>query len=158
MNMPDQPATPMGGPFITEGGQLEYCGIGRRFGALVIDSVVLGIIYGIFVAMAGNADASGSSVSVSLTGLPAFLYFVVVVFYYVILESRGATLGKAALGMRVAKLDGTSISMGQAFGRNALRVIDSLPCLYILGAILIATSDKKQRLGDRAAGTVVVRA
>jgi len=47
--------------------------------------------------------------------------------------------------------------MGASFIRNILRIIDILPFIYIIGMILIARSDKKQRLGDRAAHTIVIK-
>jgi uncharacterized RDD family membrane protein YckC len=83
---------------------------------------------------------------------------VVAFLYFIIMEGfMGATIGKFLLGIRVVKLDGSRIGLGAAIIRNLLRIIDALPTAYILGAILIWTSSRKQRLGDRVAHTVVVR-
>jgi len=51
------------------------------------------------------------------------------------------------------------MSWGQAIVRNLLRIVDQLPAAipYLLGAVLILNSSRRQRLGDRLAGTVVVR-
>jgi uncharacterized RDD family membrane protein YckC len=58
--------------------------------------------------------------------------------------------------IKVIREDGGKINMEQAFTRTILRIIDGL-FLYLIGAILIWKSEKKQRLGDRIAKTVVVR-
>ena len=68
----------------------------------------------------------------------------------------GRDLGKMALGLRVIKTDGTPIAWLDSLIRNLLRIIDGL-FAYLVGAILIWNSPRKQRLGDRAANTVVVR-
>ena len=79
------------------------------------------------------------------------------ILYYIVLEAtQGATLGKMALGLRVVKIDGSPISWRESIIRNVLRIIDSL-FGYLVGAILVWNSPLRQRLGDRAAGTVVVR-
>ncbi len=70
----------------------------------------------------------------------------------------GATLGKKVVKIKVVKEDGSACGIGPAFVRTLLRIIDGLPFLYIIGMVLIARSDKKQRLGDRVAKTVVVKA
>lgn len=138
--------------------QVQYVGVGRRFVAVLVDSILLGIVFGVIGALFGQFQASGGSVSVSLTGVPAVLTFVIFFLYFVVLEAAlGATLGKLLLGIRVVNVDGSRISWGASILRNILRIIDALPFAYILGAILIWTSPRKQRLGDRAARTVVVR-
>lgn len=138
--------------------QVQYVGVGRRFVAVLVDSILLGIVFGVIGALFGQFQASGGSVSVSLTGVPAVLTFVIFFLYFIVLEAAlGATLGKLLLGIRVVNVDGSRISWGASILRNILRIIDALPFAYILGAILIWTSQRKQRLGDRAARTVVVR-
>jgi len=59
--------------------------------------------------------------------------------------------------IKVVREDGRPIDMNQALTRNILRIIDGF-IGYLIGAILIWRSDKKQRLGDRWAKTVVVKA
>lgn len=138
--------------------QVQYVGVGRRFVAVLVDSILLGIVFGVMGALFGQFQASGGSVSVSLTGVPAVLTFVIFFLYFIVLEAAlGATLGKLLLGIRVVNVDGSRISWGASILRNILRIIDALPFAYILGAILIWTSQRKQRLGDRAVRTVVVR-
>ncbi len=69
----------------------------------------------------------------------------------------GQTVGKMAVKIKVVKeADGSPIDYGEAAVRMILRVIDGL-FVYLVGAILIWSSDEKQRLGDRVAHTVVVK-
>jgi uncharacterized RDD family membrane protein YckC len=81
-------------------------------------------------------------------------------YFTFLLGAYGQTVGKMAVKIKVVKEDGTKIGYADALVRTVLYVIDAIPYVipYLLGAILIWTSDQKQRLGDRAARTVVVRA
>ena len=84
--------------------------------------------------------------------------FIIYIAYYTILEgSKGQTVGKMVTRIKVVREDGRPIDMSQAFKRNILRIIDGL-FGYLIGAILVWRSDRKQRLGDRMARTVVVKA
>ncbi len=66
-------------------------------------------------------------------------------------------MGKMAVKIKVIREDGSKIDYADAIMRNVLRIIDGL-LAYFIGAILIWSSDEKQRLGDRVAHTVVVKA
>ena len=77
--------------------------------------------------------------------------------YHALLEGLfGATLGKKICGIRVLKADFTPCGIGAGFLRNLLRIVDSF-FYYLVGAVALAGTLKWQRIGDRAAGTVVVR-
>ena len=81
--------------------------------------------------------------------------------HFILLEGAyGQTVGKMAVKIKVVQEDGTKIDYAGAAVHNILRVIDAIPFFipYLLGAILLWTSDRKQRVGDRAARTVVVKA
>ena len=121
-------------------------GVGLRFLALLIDSVIIGLVAGLLSVLLRNAPG----VSGTLIAIITFAYFIVME------ATQGATLGKMARGLRVVKTDGTPISWSESVIRNLLRIIDGL-FGYLVGAILIWTSPLKQRLGDRVAHTVVVR-
>lgn len=137
---------------------VQYVGVGRRFLAILVDLVILGVIDYIISIPFGGVQTGSGNVSVSLTGFPAFIALLIPISYYIVLEATmGGTLGKMLLGIRVVTVDGTSISWGASIIRNLLRIIDILPFAYILGAILTWTSPFKQRFGDRIAHTVVVR-
>jgi uncharacterized RDD family membrane protein YckC len=133
--------------------QLQYVSVWPRAGALIIDSIIIGVVFGIVGAIFGlfsqNAQ-SASGVVYLLLGILAFGYFIVMEAMW------GATLGKMLLRLRVVKTDGSPISWSESVIRNLLRIIDGL-FDYLVGAILIWTSPLRQRLGDRAAKTVVVR-
>jgi uncharacterized RDD family membrane protein YckC len=125
--------------------QVQYVGVGPRFLAILIDSIIIGVVAGILGAILRNSGLSGG-----VTGLLALAYFIVLE------ATQGATVGKMALGLRVTRTDGAPISWSESIIRNLLRIIDGL-FVYLIGAILIWTSPLKQRLGDRVAKTVVVR-
>lgn len=127
--------------------QLQYVSVWPRAGAVIIDGIILGVVFYILDLILQNAS------TVALI-LEVILYF----GYFIVMEAmRGATLGKMLLRLRVVKTDGSPISWSESVIRNLLRIIDALPTAYIVGAILIWTSPLRQRLGDRAAKTVVVR-
>jgi len=71
--------------------------------------------------------------------------------------TSGQTIGKKVTNIRVVKEDGSRCDFGSALVRNILRIVDHLPSLYILGIILVAATEKKQRLGDMLAKTIVVK-
>lgn len=78
--------------------------------------------------------------------------------YFAISEAKfqGQTLGKKALNVRVISVDGTPITVRQAWLRNLLRIADFLPAVYIAGVTSILANQRAQRLGDMVAGTMVV--
>ncbi len=135
---------------------LQYQGITPRLIAQIVDGIVLAIVnYAIGASMAGAASYSffgAEALPFVGAGLLVFL------LYFAVLEGTwGATIGKMAMKIRVVREDGSACGIGPAFIRNILRIVDILPFLYIIGIIFIQRSDKKQRLGDRIAGTVVVK-
>lgn len=133
---------------------LEYQGVGIRFVSILIDSIILGIINGIVGVALGVFSRRPGEVPVDWW----LISFIIFIAYYTYLEgSKGQTIGKMITKIKVVQEDGRPIDMSQAFIRNILRIIDGL-IAYLIGAILIWRSDKKQRLGDRIAKTVVVRA
>ncbi|MGB0258694.1 MAG: RDD family protein, partial [Coraliomargarita sp.] len=87
------------------------------------------------------------------------LYFVVTIGYFILLEMilRGQTFGKRMMKLRVIDSSGLRLRPNQLILRNLMRFVDSLPVLYFLGGACAVLSKKSQRLGDLAAGTVVVR-
>lgn len=146
------------------GATVTYVGVGRRALAAILDTIILGMMYvalsfvisaagmGLSTSVAGNLSKGGGLVMYSVGCVGLFIGFV----YFVALEAMfGSTIGKKILGMQVVKVDGTSCGWGAALVRNVIRIVDGL-FLYLVGAVLIWTSDQKQRLGDRIANTVVV--
>lgn len=132
---------------------MQFISVGWRAVAVTIDSVILCVIgYGI-AWFGGTTSATGFE----LQGGPFFLMLLLTFLYYILLEATlGASVGKLLLGLRVVKLDGSPIDWPAAIVRNILRLVDGL-FFYLVGAILVWQSPQRQRLGDRVAGTVVVR-
>ncbi len=86
------------------------------------------------------------------------VFLVIIILYYVLLEgSWGRTAGKWLLGMQIVNPDGSPISLRQSVIRNLGRMIDGLPVLNIVGIVSILRSPQNQRVGDKLAGTMVVR-
>ena len=137
--------------------RLRVAGPLLRILAFLIDLVirllillVLSIIYGI------SGLALGGQV---VTGLMLLTWFVVDWLYPVFFEAgkHGATPGKRMVGLRVVQLSGTPITFGQSVVRNFMRFVDGLPTFnYIVGLVACFSTRRFQRLGDLAAGTVVV--
>ena len=128
---------------------MQFQGIRIRFVALLIDTIILSLLIGVVGSIFGSQTAGWAF------GLFSFFIFLT---YFTYLEgSTGQTVGKMLIKIKVIRADGGKVDMKQAFTRNILRVIDGL-LVYSIGAILIWKSDKKQRLGDSIAKTVVVKA
>jgi uncharacterized RDD family membrane protein YckC len=146
------------------GAQGQYQGVAIRFVAILVDAIILGIIsyilIAIFAVSAITIDPSTGAVSIgSAYWLVIVLDLIIYFLYYTLLEGHGGqTVGKMAVKIRVVReADGSRIDYGQAAIRTILRIIDGI-FVYLIGAIFIWSSDKKQRLGDRVAHTVVVKA
>ncbi len=134
--------------------------LGRRIGAALLDFVVLALVF-VGVGLVGGDTSSGSgNASVTLGGAASLAFALLSLLYYGLSEAlTGQTLGKKALGVRVAKVDGSTAGAGAVAIRTLLRIVDSLPLAYLVGLVaVLATGQRRQRLGDLAAGTTVVSA
>jgi uncharacterized RDD family membrane protein YckC len=90
-------------------------------------------------------------------GMYLIVYFLLEWLHPALFEAlRGATPGKSAFGLRVLHDDGTPLTWGSALTRNLLRAVDFLPLLYGFGLAAMLLNRDFKRLGDLAAGTVVV--
>lgn len=114
---------------------------------VTIRSVAL-IIASIFLALADN---TGIGITLILAFLLEWLY---PVFFEVL--RKGQTPGKKYLGMAVVNDDLTAIGLGSSVMRNLLRFADFLPFGYITGLVSMTVTEKFQRLGDLAAGSIVI--
>jgi uncharacterized RDD family membrane protein YckC len=132
---------------------MEAVGVGRRAVAIIIDSILLCIVGYVIAMFTGGTTSTGFNIS----GAPALILFLIALVYYVVMEvTSGGTIGKKVMGLKVVKEDGTPIDWGAGVIRNILRIIDGF-FFYLVGAIVVWVSKKKQRLGDMAAHTLVVR-
>ncbi|HWC31470.1 MAG TPA: RDD family protein [Dehalococcoidia bacterium] len=132
---------------------------GTRIVAAIIDLVLLTVVFGVMAALFGDfGETEETDFAVNLDGLPALAFFIIALAYYFVCENAGGrTLGKKLMGIRVVAVDGP-LTSGKVAIRTLLRVVDALPIFYLLGLIVIAVSQRKQRIGDMAAGTLVVKA
>ena len=131
---------------------VQYASYARRFGAALLDNLVW--VVGISFFVPGSVF-EGSDAAAAIAVLAIFSAWF---NYYAFCEWRwGQTIGKNATGIRVLRLDGEPISWQTAALRNLLRLVD-LP-LALLGVTYmeVTMSPRRQRLGDRAAHTIVVR-
>lgn len=143
---------------------LRYAGLVSRLLAVVVDFVLFSAAFFPITRLVKGVWLMTISDHRWTSGWVAFdpiclAFLVVIIAYYVLLEAyAGATVGKWVVGIRVVDLDGKKPGLVTSLLRNVLRLIDSLPALNILGVILILQSKQNARLGDRVAGTRVVRA
>jgi uncharacterized RDD family membrane protein YckC len=139
-----------------EGVELELvlAGLGSRFTAALLDVVIqLGAIFALAVVI---APVGSSGYAVAAFSIAAFL---ILFAYDIVMETwnRGRTVGKLVVGLRVVRTGGEPIGFLAAAVRNFLRLADFLPTFYVVGVITILVTTRNQRLGDLAAGTLVVR-
>lgn len=133
-----------------------YAGFWRRFGAVIIDSIVL-FAAGAIIGIVGVMISSGPQLTPAMEGTLNLISIALFLAYYSLMESSEAqaTLGKKAFGIKVTDIGGNKISFGRALGRTALKYISAL--ILMIGYIMAAFTQKKQALHDIIAGTLVVK-
>lgn len=135
--------------------------------AWLLDLLVVGAI-SMGLSMALNLLAAAFSAVPGISGaiidfsnaIRIFLGFAVSIFYGIALEWlwRGRTIGKRLLGLQVVDERGLNLTLRQIVLRNLFRLVDILPSMfYLVGATSCLLSKRCQRLGDIAAGTLVIR-
>ena len=119
--------------------------------AWMVDIVLRSMIYSVAAGALGMLGEAGM-------GLLLIVVFLAEWFYPVVFEvlNKGQTPGKMALGIAVVHQDGTPVTLTDSFLRNLLRFADFLPFAYLSGFVTMCFSRDFRRLGDLAAGTVVV--
>ena len=126
----------------------------RAFAWLIDLGVVLTISKGLAKGL-GFFDVVNEDLS---RGILVVAYFIVSTGYHIALEWfwRGQTLGKRLCKLRVTDAEGLRLSFYQVVMRNLVRFVDQLPLFYMVGGAACLLNRHAQRLGDLAAGTVVV--
>jgi|GEM_PF-3139170 len=130
-----------------------YKGIRPRYSALIVDGIILAFIWLILVLVVYSFNNNADFGAVFLTAVPLYL------MYFIASEGTfGTTIGKTALRIKVVKEDKSPISYKEAAIRAFMGIIDGLPIVVpgLVGCVAIARSNKKQRLGDITAHTIVV--
>lgn len=141
--------------------EFPLAGIGSRFLALALDTLIQVAVGLGLVAIAFASGARGSKMSTRSAWTLAFLalvWFLLQFGYFALFEAiwNGQTPGKRLTHLRVIQDCGRPITVYEAFTRNLLRIVDSIPALYGVAIISALLSAKSKRLGDYVAGTVVV--
>lgn len=143
--------------------EMPLAGIGSRFIAIALDyliwsaAIVLLSIVSVFalpkITIFGHVSEHWA------TGILLLILFLLHWGYFALFEAlgNGRTPGKRVARIRVIHRSGRAISFVESLARNLVRVVDYLPSLYAVGIITIFLSRQNQRLGDMAAGTLVVR-
>ncbi|HVH65022.1 MAG TPA: RDD family protein [Candidatus Acidoferrum sp.] len=138
--------------------QYEIAGIGSRFLAQFVDVLIISVIQ--IVITIGAAALAGLFNAGELAALiELILSFVLIAGYFLISEAawNGQTVGKRVVRLRVVGDHGEPLTIAQAVIRNLIRVVDFLPVLYAVGILTMFSNRRAKRLGDFAAGTLVVR-
>ncbi len=134
-------------------------GPARRSFAYFLDALVRAGILGIVFLLAGIGGAAGpDTLAKATTGFSLVVLFVVEWGYYLFFETlwSGRTPGKRALRLRVVTEGGHPLRFTDSLLRNLLRAADFLPAAYAIGLVVMGRDARFRRLGDLAAGTIVV--
>lgn len=145
-------------PIITS--EPNFLVLDRRVSAFFLDIILWLPLFIIASQHFGTYSVRSGMIYFNLTGVPFAIFSLVFTAYYVLFEwLAGGSLGKLAVGIRVKDEQQNNPSFGKSLVRNVLRVVDGFPYIIpnLAGFIVASTSDKKQRLGDKVAHTVVVK-
>ncbi|MBC7902536.1 MAG: RDD family protein [Gemmatimonadaceae bacterium] len=137
--------------------EVEYmlAGVGDRLVAFLVDLAIF-ITYIVAIIL---LNSEIQFISGQFRYLTAFLIYLPITFYSLLSEvfMNGQTVGKKAKGIQVISLDGGQATFGQYIIRWLFGLLDKWMLFGMIGVIMIALSELNQRLGDKVAGTVVVR-
>lgn len=148
--------------------QYDIAGIGSRSAAALIDVTIQGLMLTVvlILGVAGSGQLSRLGLvdarpvgGAILLALVVLLVALILWGYYFVFEIiwSGQTPGKRLLGLRVIRESGFPIRPVDAAIRNLVRVIDGPPLAYAIGLLVMLLNERAKRLGDFAAGTIVVR-
>ena len=134
--------------------------LGDRFIAAILDTILMGAAFAVIGMSVASKLGGVTERGFSVEGKPAIITLgLTIIFgflYYWVLEGLlGVTLGKAIIGIKVIKKDGTKCDLRSSLIRNLMRIIDILG-VYLVGFFIALFSKFRQRLGDHIANTVVV--
>jgi len=132
--------------------ELVVAGLGSRFISSLVDTTLMVVAIIPFLLLGAVLGSAG--VAVASLALLVVLFVVPTAFDAF---AGGRTPGRRLAGLRLVTDDGGPVGLLPAAVRNLVRPVDFLPSLYTVGVITVFLSDRNQRLGDLAAGTLVVR-
>lgn len=137
----------------------KLAGLGSRGAAIIIDQLLLTIaniaIILFLVFFTDTFVVPESTIPMVIAIIVIFIlnygYFFIAEYFF-----GGKTVGKRMLGIRVIQENGHGITLLSSFIRNLLRIVDSMPASYFIGMLFVFFNSRHKRLGDLAAGTIVV--
>jgi uncharacterized RDD family membrane protein YckC len=146
--------------------RFPIAGIGSRFLALLADTLLQGVVYAVVFlililvissAPSGFQDIARTREKWFIAGIILF-YFVLHWGYFTLFEAfwNGQTPGKRLCKIRVIRDSGRQITFFESLTRNLIRAVDELPGFYAVGIVTMLSNRRNKRLGDLAAGTLVV--
>lgn len=145
--------------------RFPIAGIGSRFVAVLIDHLIQVVPY-VLLTIAVLVWGRGGSTATTRANTGGkwfvagfiFVNFLWVWGYFTLFEGywNGRTPGKYVMKLRVLKDSGRSITLFESLARNLLRFVDFFPQVYFVGLIAMLCNKGNKRLGDLAAGTIVV--
>jgi uncharacterized RDD family membrane protein YckC len=137
--------------------EYQLATVGDRILAFFIDAFV--IAFGIFMWLSIlSRSLSYNDDYFLIVFLQRFAPLLGTFFYFLLMESfTGQTLGKKALSIKVVRLDGQEPMLGDYAIRTVFHLIDTLTSSGLLATVLVAATAKRQRIGDMAANTSVVK-
>ncbi|HEU5243289.1 MAG TPA: RDD family protein [Gaiellaceae bacterium] len=146
--------TPEGVPL-----ELTLAGVGSRCSSALIDYIfqtIILIALALVLSYGAGLSPGASAVSGAFFVVGFFLVFWGYDVAFEVLNS-GQTPGKRMNGLRVVRESGAPVTFGTSAVRNVIRIIDLLPGTYLVGITAILVTRRNQRIGDLAAGTLVIR-
>jgi uncharacterized RDD family membrane protein YckC len=134
----------------------QVAGLGTRAIAQVLDLLIIGVILAAVFVVAVAVAAADSQTALLIALIAGFL---VIFGYFWVSESlwSGQTVGKKVFRLRAVGDRGEPLTFGQSGIRNVVRIVDFLPYAYGVGLVVLFANGKGKRLGDLAAGTIVVK-
>lgn len=151
--------------------RFPIAGIGSRFLALLADTLLQALAYGILVlllvllfsglsqsAAASNAPAPSANAEKWVIAAIIIFHFLLYWGYFTLFEAfwNGQTPGKRFCKLRVIRDSGRQITLFESMTRNLIRIVDWMPGIYAVGIVTMLCNKRNKRLGDLAAGTLVV--
>jgi uncharacterized RDD family membrane protein YckC len=143
----------------------DVAGIGSRFLAALVDTALIVLLQVVVIGtvlLVANLTLDESVFGGQLAGwvlaISGIISFIFFWGYYIFFEIlwNGQSPGKRWVGLRVIRMDGTPITASESVIRNLVRIIDFLPLAYGVGVVTMFINENSRRVGDFAAGTIVV--
>lgn len=145
--------------------EFELAGVGSRGIAVIIDTLVQNLIFLFIVLISylafgdGYFDLLHENDNTLYVVIAILLIFIVQFGYFLLFEAftKGSTIGKKIVGLKVIMANGEPVSFTGVLVRNLLRIGDFLPGFYGVGIFSTVLNERYMRVGDLAANTVVIK-